>query len=595
MEQTMKTGVEILIVEDSLTQALQLQHFLEQEGYRVTVAHDGSEAVSYLAEHTPSLIISDIVMPLMDGYELCCRVRGNECKKDIPIILLTALSDPHDVIKALECGADNFVTKPYNEAFLLSRIQNILLNQELRKQSISEMGIEIFFGGRKHFINSSRMQILDLLFSTYENAVEKNKELERVNNELLVMQRELEKRNVELEKLNNLKNQFVGMAAHDLRTPLGAICTYSEFLLDEASKALTQEQIEFLATIKGSSEYLLGMVNDLLDISKIEAGKLELDLKPTDLVAVIEHTVLLQRPLAENKKIRLEFHCDHAFPEIILDRSKIGQVLDNLVSNAIKYSHPGTTIEIRTIDDGDQAVVSVRDQGQGIPPEELGKLFKPFKKISVKSTAGEKSTGLGLAIVSKMVKGHDGRVWVESEVGRGSTFYFSLPVTAEPAETRSVSAHLEPETGKEGEPPSPLDPDSTHPGPPTTVQGRSLSILLAEDTLVNQKMVVRMLEKGGHRVSVVDNGKDALNAFDREPFDLILMDVYMPELDGLEVTAAIREREKNTTRHVPIVAMTALTMCGDRTRCLEAGMDAYVTKPIHAEELLGVIGRLVPN
>ena len=588
----MKTGVEILIVEDSLTQALQLQHFLEEQGYQVTIANNGVEAVAYLAEHTPSLIVSDIIMPQMDGYQLCCQVRGNERQKDIPIILLTALSDPHDVIKALECGADNFVTKPYSEAFLLSRIQNILLNQQLRQQSISEMGIEIFFGGRKHFINSSRMQILDLLFSTYENAVEKNKELAEANHELVAMQRELEKRNVELQKLNDLKNQFLGMAAHDLRTPLGAICTYSEFLLDEASKALTQEQMEFLSTIKSTSEFLLGMVNELLDISKIEAGKLELGLKPTNLVALIEHNVTLHRPLAEKKRIRLALHCDRAFLELMIDQVKIGQVLDNLISNAIKFSPPGSAAEIRATEVESHVVVSVRDEGSGIPQEELGRLFKPFETTSVKSTAGEKSTGLGLAIVRKMVEGHHGNVWVESEVGKGSIFYFSLPLT-----TPQVTSEIPPgdpdlAARKPEEPRSLSSPELTAPEEHAAASGRSLNILLAEDTLLNQHLMVRILEKGGYQVKVVDNGRDAIAAHDGESFDLILMDVHMPELDGFEATAAIREKEKTTAGHIPIVAMTALAMRGDRERCLEAGMDAYVTKPIQAPELFGVIKRL---
>jgi CheY-like chemotaxis protein/two-component sensor histidine kinase len=586
-------GGEILIVEDSLTQALQLQHFLEEHGFQVAVAHDGVEAVAYLAENTPSLIISDIIMPLMDGYQLCCQVRENEQQKNIPIILLTALSDPHDVIKALECGADNFVTKPYSETFLLSRIQNILLNQELRQHSISEMGIEIFFGGRKHFISSSRMQILDLLFSTYENAVEKNKELETANNDLVTMQHELEKRNGELQKLNDLKNQFLGMAAHDLRTPLGAICSYSGFLLDEATKSLSPEQIEFLATIKGTSEFLLGMVNDLLDISKIEAGKLELDLKPTDLVSLIEHNVLLQRPLAENKQIGLEFHYDHALPEIMLDQSKIGQVLDNLISNAIKFSHPRSAIEVRAAVVGDRAQVSVKDEGQGIPPEELGRLFKPFKKTSVKSTAGEKSTGLGLAIVRKMVKGHHGEVWVESEIGKGSTFYFSLPLSSPALETRSCPKGPGPLSETTGTFSAPSGPVHDGAESPPWAPGTALSILLAEDTPVNQQLLVRILEKGGHRVKVVNNGREAISASDREVFDLILMDVLMPEMGGFEATEAIREREKSTGGRIPIVAMTALAMSGDREQCLEAGMDAYITKPVGAKELFEVIHRLV--
>jgi signal transduction histidine kinase len=420
-----------------------------------------------------------------------------------------------------------------------------------------------------------------LLLESKECLIE---QLQKKSGELVSMKQELEKRNVELEKLNDTKNQLLGMAAHDLRTPLGAISTYSEFLIEEASRVLTQEQIDFLATIKATSELLLKMVNELLDLSKIEAGKLELDLKPTDLIALIDHNVALHRPLAENKRIRLEFQRRRAFSEMMLDQSKVGQVLDNLISNAIKFSHSGSTISIRASEIEHHAVVSVSDEGPGIPPTELERLFNPFEKTSVKSTAGEKCTGLGLAIVRKMVEGHHGTVWVESEVGKGSFFYFSLPIVAPPPRITVRPATPQAPAPKEALL-QPMDGLSA-------ASGRSLKILLAEDTPVNQQLIVRILEKGGHQVKVVDNGRDAIVAYDSEPFDIILMDVHMPEVDGLEATAAIREKEKITAKHVPIVALTALAMSGDRERCLEAGMDAYLTKPVQRKELLGLISGL---
>ena len=247
----------ILIVEDSLTQALQLQNILERHDCRVAVAYNGVEALEHLKEHIPSLVISDIVMPEMDGYKLCKHIRSDEKLRDIPVILLTALSDPEDVIKALECGADNFATEPYKEDFLISRIRTILANQELRKRGMSEMGIEIFFGGKKIFITSQRTQIIDLLLSTYENAIQKNLELKQVNNELILAHQELENRNIELQNLNEQKNEFLGMAAHDLRNPLGAISNFSEVLYDEAAKALNQEQLELVSIIRSSSEFML--------------------------------------------------------------------------------------------------------------------------------------------------------------------------------------------------------------------------------------------------------------------------------------------------------------------------------------------------
>lgn len=251
-------------------------------------------------------------------------------------------------------------------------------------------------------------------------------EISRLNNELVAMQRELAKKNVELEQLNALKNQFLGMAAHDLRNPLSVILAYSQFLKDEAAPALNAEQIEFLDTIRASSEFMLGLVNDLLDVAQIEAGQLQLDVQPIDLVALVRRNVARNRVLAAKKHIAIEL-TETPLPALPADAAKLEQVLNNLLSNAIKFSPPHTTIRVDLARDDANVVLSVRDQGQGIPPNELDKLFKPFQKTSVKSTGGEKSTGLGLAIVKKIVEGHRGKIWVESQVGVGTTFFVALP------------------------------------------------------------------------------------------------------------------------------------------------------------------------
>jgi two-component system cell cycle response regulator len=178
-------SVEILIVEDSHTQAEQLRHVLEVNRYKVTIAYNGDEALDALVRRRPTIVISDVIMPGMDGYELCRRIKRMEDAKHIPVILLTQLSSPHDIIKGLECGADHFITKPYNKDYLLSHIQYIFVNRELRKTSMADLGIEIFFAGQKHFLTSDRIQILDLLFSTYEAVMQKNRELEQINAKLL--------------------------------------------------------------------------------------------------------------------------------------------------------------------------------------------------------------------------------------------------------------------------------------------------------------------------------------------------------------------------------------------------------------------------
>ena len=431
-------GTDILIVEDSRTQAIGLKFLLKEHGFNVRVAYDGVQALAAVAEQEPALIVSDIVMPEMDGYELCRNLRSDPETKHIPIILLTALSELTDVIKALENGADNFVTKPYKPDFLISRIHHILINSELRRGRRSEKIIEIFFNNRRYSFSAMPDQVIDLLLSTFENAVQKNKELQEVNQKLLEAQRELREKNKELERVNAQKDRFLGMAAHDLRNPLGHISTVADILLEDLDGKITEQQRELLEITRSSSQFMLDLVNDLLDIAKIESGKLHLNLQETDLAALVSQNVALNRALADKKNITLVLDVPDDLPPLTVDPGKMEQVLNNLISNAIKYSYPGTTVSIRLARQGDSVLLSVADEGQGIPADELGKLFQPFERTSVTTTAGEKSTGLGLVIVKRIVEGHHGKIWVESTVGKGTTFFVSLPMTQPQAEEDSV-------------------------------------------------------------------------------------------------------------------------------------------------------------
>ncbi|MGC8658646.1 MAG: sensor histidine kinase [Desulfomonilaceae bacterium] len=271
----------------------------------------------------------------------------------------------------------------------------------------------------------------DLIQKHSQREIAFYEELAKLNNELANLQRELAKKNVELEKLNEEKNKFLGMAAHDLRNPLNAIQMYSEFLLEEATEVLNPEQLEFVSIIHSSSGFMLQLVNDLLDVAKIESGKLELELEPTDLGRLVQKNASLNKVMATKKQIEFNLHLDDKIPPVLVDSAKIEQVLNNLITNAVKFSNPGGVIDIWVSKSEGEVIVSVKDNGQGIPREELSKLFKPFQRTSVKSTAGEESTGLGLAIVRKIVTGHKGRVWVESEVSKGSTFFVALPQSSD--------------------------------------------------------------------------------------------------------------------------------------------------------------------
>lgn len=259
---------------------------------------------------------------------------------------------------------------------------------------------------------------------------ELRRNLIQVNNEFSNLNRELQKKNSELTKLNELKNYFLGMAAHDLRTPLGSIRSLSEFLMDETGDDLSSEHTEFLEIIRSSSNFMLSLLDELLDISRIEAGKLDLDSQPTDIISLIQSCVDINKVLAEKKNIQIQLETSESMPMVELDAMKMEQVMHNLLSNAIKFSSEGTVIRVSVSLDADHVRVAVADQGPGIPEEEIQKLFQPFSKISVQAPGGEKSTGLGLAIVKKIVQGHKGNIWVESTVNRGSTFFFTLPVKA---------------------------------------------------------------------------------------------------------------------------------------------------------------------
>ena len=251
-------------------------------------------------------------------------------------------------------------------------------------------------------------------------------QLTALNSELSNLQRDLHKKNAELGRLNKLKDQFLGMAAHDLRNPIAGISGLAEIMLEEKA-GLSPEYVKFIETIRGSADFMLRLVNDLLDISAIESGDIRIDKGSTSLGTLIERNAATNMFTAKKKNSNIVLQMSEGLPEIEIDRNKIEQVLNNLTSNALKFSPPGSTVIVRAFRNGDGIRVEVKDSGQGIPLKELSLLFKAFQKTSVRPTSGEKSTGLGLMIAKRIVEGHGGHIGVESEAGTGSTFWFTLP------------------------------------------------------------------------------------------------------------------------------------------------------------------------
>ena len=711
----MDKDTQILIVEDSLTQALKLQYTLEQHDYIVSVANNGQAALDYLKEHAPALVISDIVMPEMDGYEMCRRIKEQEALKAIPVILLTSLSDPVDVIRGLQCGADNFITKPYQEDFLISRVNSVLVNRELRRTASGDWGFKIFFKGKQYTITSDRMQMVDLLFSSFENAVQKNQELENAIRELKSTQEELAQAKEEAEKANQAKSLFLASMSHDIRTPMNGIIGMTDLCLDTK---LTDEQKEYLGMVKSSADSLLSLLNDILDFSKIEGDMLELEHIDFNLNNAVEDTVKSLAFLAHNKGLELACRIHRDVPVALVgDPGRLRQVIVNLAGNSLKFTEKGeVVVEVKVEDESEDYAIlhfSVKDTGIGIPLEKQGKIFEAFSQADESTTRQYGGTGLGLSISSKLASMMGGKIWVESEPGEGSTFQFTakfglqkmplshkklqlpdlkgLPVLViddnatnrEILEEVLIGWEMVPtiaggddvlrvleDAGRSGksfslvlmdayasekgafeiaseiienpEWASPmimmtssvgmrgdaekcrklgiaayltkpikkselfdailtvLDIDRAGPGEKDLVTKHSirenrtrLRILLAEDNVVNQRLAVKVLTKRGYHVVVAANGKEAVAEFEKEPFDVILMDVQMPEMDGFEATAVIREKEKEKGGHIPIIAMTAHAMKGDRERCLEAGMDEYVSKPIRPQVVVDAIESVV--
>ncbi|MBU2648475.1 hybrid sensor histidine kinase/response regulator [bacterium] len=361
----------VLIVDDEPRNLQILGSFLKQNGYGIAVAQNGRQAIDFVKNTAPHIILLDVMMPEMDGFEVCRRIKAMDPVREIPILFITALTDTESMLKGFKAGGADYINKPITQEEVLARVRVHLDNRQLVKQ--------------------------------------------------------LSDANEDLQRLDQLKNKFLGMAAHDLRNPLGSIMGFTEMVIDGDFGEVSEEQASVLQRVHAASKRMLNLVNDLLDVSVIESGKLTLKMTHTSLKRLIEEQITLMGLEAGKKGISLiaAYETDD---ESEFDAERMIQVVNNLISNAIKFSDKDSQIKIGLRHEHEQMVIEVQDSGPGISEEDQQKLFGEFQRLSSKPTAGEKGTGLGLAISKKIVEAHRGQLKVDSRLGAGATFIVTIPV-----------------------------------------------------------------------------------------------------------------------------------------------------------------------
>lgn len=363
----------ILIVDDVITNIKLAGAILKIEGFDIAYTTVSKESIEMIEKNDYDLVLLDIMMPEMDGFEVCEKIKENPKNADLPIIFISAKSEIDSVVKGFSLGAVDYVTKPFNSQELVMRIKTQL---KIKKQ-----------------------------------------------------RDELENQNKRLTELNDIKNRFLGMAAHDLRNPMTTIKGYAEIILMSNISEDTESIESYVRHIMQATDATQHILTDLLDFSAIESGKYSFNFQEYNLIDILKENIKFNAMISKKKNISiiLENLLDDTV-YITTDKPKFDQILNNLISNAVKFSNRDTLITVKCTKLSKNYLISVKDQGQGIAEDEIDKLFEPFTKTSTRSTAGEKSTGLGLAIVKKLVEGLDGKIYVQSNLGEGSEFSVSLPV-----------------------------------------------------------------------------------------------------------------------------------------------------------------------
>jgi signal transduction histidine kinase len=506
-------GMSILIVDDNVENISLLRNFFKDLKLEIYVAVNGESAIDAAKKGLPDAILLDVMMPDLNGYEVCEELKKYETTKNIPIIFLTAKVETEDLVKGFLVGGADYIKKPINKEEVLIRVRTQLILQKYSKEKD------------------------DLILKAVAS--------------------------------NRIKSEFMARMSHELRTPMNAILGFSQLLMVDAQNENAKTRVNDIGRIMKAGKHLLDLINEVLDLSQIETGDLKVRLEPINIATLKNEAVDLSISLAQEKKVQIiDENKDGEALYIVADRTRLKQVLINLMTNAIKYNKTDGRVTLKYTTVGDRLKFEVTDTGKGIPDELKEILFTPFERLGAELTEVQ-GTGIGLSISKKLMELMGGDINFVSKVGEGSSFFIDVPLAEQPAIGR-------------------LEPKKVRPVQEESSDFEKKTILYIEDNASNLELVRRIISRMNDlKLISAMEAQPGIRLASTELPDLILMDLHLPDIDGFSAFEKIKSMEE--TSNIPIIALSADAMEDDKKKALDMGFRTYITKPIDVDNFLSVI------